>query len=64
MKKKKTPTKPSFAAVMCGEHRKKSKKTPLSCVSSEGGGSGAAGARMEEMTLRLMFRVREGGSKV
>ena len=41
--KKKNPTKPSFAAVMCGEHWKKSKKTPLSCVLSEGGGSGAAG---------------------
>ena len=49
------PAKPSFAVIMCGRHQKKSKNPPPSRVSSEGGGSGAAGARMEEMTLRLTF---------
>ena len=48
---------------MCGGHWKKSKNPPPSRVLSKGGGSGVVGARMEEMTLRLTFRVREGGCK-
>ena len=65
-KKKKKPLQHTFQASLVREGLfarlgpGKVNKTPLSCVSSEGGGMGMVSKGREEPLLRLAFQVREG----